>query len=90
MFDRFARVVSSNINNVIKGLEDPEKILDQAVNDMQKDLIKIRQSYAEISATNKRMQNQKDNADKMAAVSFLFICHLYTQSLRFKFTTTIT
>ena len=69
MFDRFARVVTSNINNVIKGLEDPEKILDQAVNDMQSDLIKIRQSYAEISATQKRMINQKDNADKLAAVS---------------------
>lgn len=67
MFDRFVRVVSSNVNNVIKGLEDPEKILDQAVNDMQSDLIKIRQSYAEISATQKRMQNQKDNADKLAA-----------------------
>ena len=69
MFDRFARVVTSNINNVIKGLEDPEKILDQAVNDMQSDLIKIRQSYAEISATQQRMINQKDNADKLAAVS---------------------
>lgn len=68
MFDRFARVVSSNINNVIKGLEDPEKILEQAVNDMQNDLIKIRQSYAEISATQKRMTNQKDNADKLASV----------------------
>ena len=70
MFDRFARVVSSNINNVIKSLEDPEKILEQAVNDMQNDLIKIRQSYAEVSATQKRMTNQKDNADKLAAVCF--------------------
>lgn len=67
MFDRFARVVTSNINNVLKGLEDPEKILDQAVNDMQNDLVKIRQSYAEISATQKRMANQKENADKLAA-----------------------
>lgn len=70
MFDRFARVVSSNINNVIKSLEDPEKILEQAVNDMQNDLIKIRQSYAEVSATQKRMTNQKENADKLASVCF--------------------
>ena len=70
MFDRFTRVVTSNINNVIKSLEDPEKILDQAVNDMQNDLIKIRQSYAEISATQKRMTNQKENADKLIAVWF--------------------
>lgn len=53
MFERFFRVVTSNVNSVIKNLEDPEKVLDQAVNDMQNDLIKIRQSYAEISATQK-------------------------------------
>lgn len=69
MFDRFMRVVSSNVNKVIKDLEDPEKVLDQAVNDMQSDLIKIRQSYAEISATQKRMQTQKQNADTLVNVS---------------------
>jgi len=68
MFDRFIRVVSSNVNKVIKDLEDPEKVLDQAVNDMQSDLIKIRQSYAEISATQKRMQSQKQNADSLVNV----------------------
>jgi phage shock protein A len=30
------------------------QVLEQAVEDMQKDLIKIRQSYAEVSATQKR------------------------------------
>lgn len=52
--DRFFRVVKANINSVLQNLEDPEKILEQAVEDMQKDLIKIRQSYAEVSATQKR------------------------------------
>lgn len=66
LFNRFTRVVSSNVNKVIKNLEDPEKILDQAVDDMQKDLVKIRQSYAEISATTKRMENQKKQADANA------------------------
>ena len=63
--DRFFRVVKSNVNNLLSNLEDPEKILDQAVNDMQNDLVKIRQSYAEISATQKRMEKQKDQAVKM-------------------------
>ena len=67
IFDRFTRVITSNINSVLKGLEDPEKVLDQAVNDMQNDLVKVRQSYAEISATLKRMQKQKDAADGLAA-----------------------
>ena len=66
IFDRFARVVSSNVNSVLKGLEDPEKVLEQAVNDMQNDLVKIRQSYAEISASLKRLQKQKEQADGLA------------------------
>ena len=52
--DRFFRVVKSNVNNLLSNMEDPEKVLDQAMDDMQKDLVKIRQSYAEISATQKR------------------------------------
>jgi hypothetical protein len=35
LFDRFARVAKSNLNNVLKNLEDPEKIMNQAVEDMQ-------------------------------------------------------
>jgi phage shock protein A len=35
LFDRFQRVVKSNINDVLKNLEDPEKILNQALDDMQ-------------------------------------------------------
>ena len=65
--DRFFRVVKSNINNVLQNLEDPEKVLDQAVNDMQEDLVKVRQSYAEISATQKRLERQKEQADNLAA-----------------------
>ena len=35
LFDRFTRVAKANINNVLKNLEDPEKIMNQAVEDMQ-------------------------------------------------------
>lgn len=35
IFDRFTRVAKANINNVLKSLEDPEKIMNQAVEDMQ-------------------------------------------------------
>ena len=35
LFDRFARVAKANINNVLKSLEEPEKILTQALEDMQ-------------------------------------------------------
>jgi len=66
LFDRFQRVAKSNINNVLKGLEDPEKILNQAVEDMQTDLVKVRQSYAEITATQRRLLRQKEQADALS------------------------
>lgn len=66
LFDRFQRVAKSNINNVLKSLEDPEKIMTQAVEDMQNDLVKVRQSYAEITATQRRLLKQKDQADALA------------------------
>lgn len=65
--DRFFRVVKANLNSVLQNLEDPEKILEQAVEDMQKDLIKIRQSYAEVSATQKRMERQKEQAENLSS-----------------------
>jgi len=66
LFDRFTRVAKANMNNILKNLEDPEKILTQAVEDMQSDLVKVRQSYAEITATQRRLLKQKEQADALA------------------------
>jgi len=66
LFERFARVAKSNVNKVLQGLEDPEKVLDQAVDDMQADLIKVRQSYAEVLATQRRLSTQKEQADEVS------------------------
>ena len=35
LFDRFSRVAKSNLNNILQNLEDPEKIMNQALEDMQ-------------------------------------------------------
>jgi len=35
LFDRFSRVAKSNLNQLAKKLEDPEKVMNQAVEDMQ-------------------------------------------------------
>lgn len=66
LFDRFVRVTKANVNKVLQGLEDPEKVLDQAVDDMQADLIKVRQSYAEVLATQRRLMSQKQQQDEIA------------------------
>lgn len=62
LFDRFFRVVRANLNKAVSGMEDPEKILNQTVNDMQNDLVKVRQAYAEVSASSKRIERQREQA----------------------------
>ncbi|KAI3439051.1 hypothetical protein D9Q98_001461 [Chlorella vulgaris] len=58
LFSRVARIFKSYANSAVSAAEDPEKILDQAVTDMQADLIRLRQAAAEVTASQKRMQNK--------------------------------
>jgi len=66
LFDRFSRVAKANLNDLANKLEDPEKIMEQAIEEMQNDLVKIRQSYAEVTATQRRILKQKEQCDAMA------------------------
>lgn len=67
LFDRFTRVVKGNMNTFIKAWEDPEKVMNQALDDMQSDLIKVRQTYAEVSATQRRLNTRKLQYETVAA-----------------------
>ncbi|XP_019190365.1 PREDICTED: probable membrane-associated 30 kDa protein, chloroplastic isoform X2 [Ipomoea nil] len=58
LFDRFARVVKSYANAVISSFEDPEKILEQTVLEMNNDLIKMRQATAQVLASQKQLENK--------------------------------
>ena len=62
LFDRVSRVVRSNLNAAVSSAEDPEKILDQAIIDMQEDLVQMRQAVAQAIASQKRVQMQADKA----------------------------
>lgn len=66
LFDRVGRVVRANLNSLVNQAEDPEKILEQAVVDMQNDLIQIRQAVAQAIATQKRTERQASQAQSMA------------------------
>ena len=66
LFDRFSRVAKANLNNIAKKLEDPEKIMTQALEDMQGDLVKVRQSYAEVTASVRRLSKEMDVSVKMS------------------------
>jgi len=63
---RFLRVAKANLNSLISRWEDPEKVLDQTVEEMNRDLVKVRQSYAEVSATQKRLEKQREQAGALA------------------------
>ena len=58
LFQRFTRVISSYANSLITAAEDPEKILDQTVNEMQGDLIKMRQATAQVMASQKQLETK--------------------------------
>ncbi|MDX2232707.1 MAG: PspA/IM30 family protein [Leptolyngbyaceae cyanobacterium bins.349] len=62
LFDRIWRVIRANLNSLISQAEDPEKILEQTVLDMQEDLIQLRQAVAQAIATQKRTERQYSQA----------------------------
>lgn len=66
-FDRLSRLIRANANAAVGAMEDPGKILDQSVADMQADLVKLRQAVATAIASQKRIQNQAEQAEAQAA-----------------------
>jgi phage shock protein A len=66
LFDRIGRVVRANLNDVVSKAEDPEKILEQSIIDMQEDLVQLRQAVAQSIATQKRTQQQYNQAQTEA------------------------
>lgn len=66
LFERVVRVAKSYANALVSSVEDPEKVLDQAVEDMQNDLIRLRQGAAEVTASEKRMKAKYEQAQKTA------------------------
>jgi len=66
LFDRLSRVVRANLNDLVSKAEDPEKVLEQAVIDMQEDLVQLRQAVARSIAEQKRTE-QRYNQDSSEA-----------------------
>jgi len=63
---RLWRIIKANINSLLQKTEDPEKILEQAVSDMQEDLVKMRQAVAQAIASQKRTERQANQAQSTA------------------------
>ncbi|MCL2934016.1 MAG: PspA/IM30 family protein [Trichodesmium sp. MAG_R03] len=58
IFDHFWRVIRTRVNSLVFDAEDPEKILEMTLTDMQNDLVKLRQAVAQAIATQKRTERQ--------------------------------
>ena len=58
LFDRFRRVLRSNINDMITKAENPEKMLNQLIVEMNEQLIESKKSVASAIADEKRLQRQ--------------------------------
>jgi phage shock protein A len=60
IFSRLARLITSNLNDLISRSEDPEKMLNQVVLDMNNQLVEAKKQVAASIADEKRLAKQFD------------------------------
>jgi phage shock protein A len=59
--ERLGRVIRAKVNSLIQEAEDPEKILEQAIAEMEHESIEMRRALAAAIATNKSTERQIAN-----------------------------
>ncbi|WP_017471320.1 PspA/IM30 family protein [Amphibacillus jilinensis] len=60
---RFQDIISSNINSVLDRMENPEKMIDQYLRNMMKDLAEVKENTASVMAEETRAKRQVDDND---------------------------
>jgi phage shock protein A len=66
LFDRLSRLVRADLNALIASAENPAKILDQTVLDMEEDLIQLRQAVVQAMASKTRTEQQYNQNNSQA------------------------
>lgn len=67
MFQRIATLFKAMVNNVLGKMEDPQLMLEQTYQDLQQNLIQVRQAVAQAIATEKHIEQQlQKNKDQAA------------------------
>jgi phage shock protein A len=66
IFSRIGSLFKSNINDIISKAEDPEKMLNQVVLDMQSQLVEAKKQVAVSIADQKRLEKQRDEQADLA------------------------
>ena len=67
-FERLSLLVRANLNDLLGKAEDPLKILDQSVLDMQTDLSKLREAVAMAIASQRRLSSQAAQSEGQAKI----------------------
>lgn len=65
-FDRLGAILKSNLNDLINRAEDPEKMLDQAITDMRKQLVEAKSRVAMAIADEKRLAKDLERNETAA------------------------
>lgn len=65
-FGRLAQLIKSNLNDLISRAEDPEKMLNQVIVDMNTQLVEAKKQVAVAIADEKRLQKQFQNEASVA------------------------
>jgi phage shock protein A len=58
IFDRFNRALKSNLNSLVDRAEDPSKLIEQTVSDMESELKRARQDLVTQMGTAKRLEKK--------------------------------
>lgn len=66
MFKRLVDVLRANINDLISKAEDPEKLLNLLIQDMNEKLVEVKQEVAKALADEKRLQRQMEEEKRAA------------------------
>jgi phage shock protein A len=66
IFSRIGTLFKSNINDIISKAEDPEKMLNQVLLDMQNQLVEAKKQVAVSIADQKRLEKQRDEQADLA------------------------
>jgi phage shock protein A len=66
IFNRIGTLLKSNVNDLINKAEDPEKMLNQMLLDMQEQLVEAKKQVAVAIADEKRLRKQYENERELA------------------------
>jgi len=66
VIDRMSRLVRANVNDLLDQAEDPEKMIDQIIRDMESNIADARKQVAAMIAQEKELEYDRDETQKLA------------------------